>query len=120
MAIPTTSVAYSGGGPAKTGQIVVQGDLRGSAAKMLPFTGTAVLDGTLTVFNFNYIDGTQTIPSPKGIVCSSSGGTAANTVSVLSCVTHNASTGQDDYMTVKISGADTNLNTLTVAGFILF
>lgn len=120
MSIAAVNAVYSGQGPSKTGQIFEQGEMSGSAGKMLPFSATATLDGSATTFAVNYIDGTQTIPSPVGVIACSTGGTAAGTIAVSSAVTHNASTGQDDFVTITISGAGSNGNTLKVAGFILF
>ena len=120
MSITAVSAVYDGQGPTKTGQIVAAASEAGASAKMLPFTATAILDGSSTSFHMNYIDGTQTINSPVGIIAHRCGGTAAATVYVQSSVTHNASIGQDDYATITISGADTNLNTVLIAGFLFF
>ncbi len=120
MSISAVPATFNGNGPAKTGQVLVSASEAGTSAKQIAFTATAVLDGSSTSFHMNYIDGTQTIPSPSGLIVTACGGTAAATVSVLSAVTHNASTGQDDYAVITISGADTNANTLKIAGVILF
>jgi hypothetical protein len=122
MSITAVNAVYEGAGPTATGQILAQSNMAGQASRMLPFTATATLDGSSTSFRINYIDGTATILTPKGIIACASGGpatAAAATVSVSSAVSHNASTGQDDYMTITISGADSNGHFLTVAGFIL-
>lgn len=120
MSITDISAVYVGQGPTKTGQVLVDASSGGTEAKTLPFNATVILDGSSTTFHLLYIDGTQTIPSPSGIILSACGGTAAGTLDVVSAVTHNSVTGQDDYMVVTISGAGTNLQTLKMSGFIFF
>ena len=119
MAIPATNIVYDGQGPTATGQVLAQQALAGQGARLLPFTASVVLDGSLTSFSLNYIDGTATIPTPQGIILTMCGGTAAATNNVLSAVSHNASTGQDDKITVTIASAGSNLQTYKMAGFIV-
>lgn len=118
MSITTVNAVYQGIGPTVTGE-VLSAVLSGPGAKTLKYTATITGDGSATTFKVNYIDGTATIKSPDYVTAFATGSPAtafAGTVSAASAVTHNVSTGQDDYFTVTISGADTTGHKLTICG----
>src|SRR3972149_5499853 len=83
MAITAGNAVYSGQGPAKTGQIVAS-LLSGDQSRLLFGTATVTGDGASSVFNVNFIDGTQVLPfTPSAVICQRVGGAATNTIAVL-------------------------------------
>lgn len=112
MAIPAVNASFSGNGYTASGQILAAPGAGGPQAQDMEFFGTAVLDGTLTAFTFNFIDGTATLPFiPAAAFVSVCGGTqpAAAVVSAIAdAVTATSAT-------IRLSGAGTNANTLKVA-----
>lgn len=116
MAIPDVNAVYSGVGPTASGQILALGGNGGQASQDLEATGTATLDGTLTVFNFNWIDGTATLPfTPSGAIVSVCGGTQP-AAAVVSAIADSITATK---CVIRLSGAGTNANTLKVAVRIL-
>lgn len=112
MAIPAVPLVYSGQGYTAGGQVLADGVQPGSGASNIDASGTAVLDGALTTFAVQYIDGVQTIPFvPSAIQISVTGGTqpAAAFVSISAEAITNLG------FTARVSGAGTNLNTLKFA-----
>jgi hypothetical protein len=108
MAITAPNVAYSGTGPTATGQIIADRADAGNFSRTLIGTFTVVLDGSLTSFTLNYIDGTAVLPfNPAAIFWSKIGGTES-TASVVKVVDGGTGAGA----TVTLSAAGTNANTL--------
>lgn len=92
MAITAGSVVWSGTGPTKTGQVLVE-SLGDPAARRLVGKCTVTGDGASSSFNCNWIDGTQVLPfTPTGMICSRSGGAATSSISIVSCVPTDATT----------------------------
>lgn len=115
MAIPAVNAIYATQGPTASGQVLANNTASDSEVALV-FTGTATLDGTLTTFTLNFIDGTKTLSFiPSAVVLTITGGTQA-AVTVLAC---NVSAITNTGCTVNISGAGTGANTLKFAGFIL-
>ena len=74
MSISTQSAAYITTGPAKTGQVLVAGQL---SLLELAYIGTATFtgDGSTTTATLNYIDGTQALNwTPTAIFAARVGG----------------------------------------------
>jgi len=59
MSIPAVNLSYVGQGPTGNGQTIAD-QRSGPIAKQLVGFGTATLDGSLTTFDVNFIDGTKT------------------------------------------------------------
>jgi hypothetical protein len=115
MAIPAVNPTYSGANaPTKTAEVMVTGPGDGQQTVYRGF-GTATLDGSLTAFDVNWVDGTQTIPfTPTGVIVFRNGGTAAATISVLS-----ATITSSTKMNLTISAAGSNGNTLAFSFIVL-
>ena len=113
MAITTANADYVGAGPAKTGQILAR-TLGDKEARMLFGTATVTGDAASSVFDVNFIDGTQVLPfTPEGVLAFRIGGAATNTISVLA--TESVTTTK---FTVRTSA---NVNAATfIIGFIVF
>ena len=112
MPITAGNAAYSGAGPAKSGQIVSQ-TLGGDANRALYGSATVTGDGASSVFNVNFIDGTETLPfTPSAVICQRTGGAATNTIAVLAVEGITAT-----LFTVRTSA---NVNAATfIVGFII-
>lgn len=111
MAIPAVNASFSGNGPTASGQILAQPGAAGASAQDLEFFGTATLDGTLTIFTFNWIDGTATLPfTPSAAIVSVCGGTQPAAAVVTAIADALSATG----CSIRLSGAGTNANTLKV------
>ena len=118
MAIPAVTPTYQGTGPTQTGQIIVFGN---SDEQNLAYRGTAqaTLDGSLTAFTVNWIDGTKTLPfTPSAVICTRSY-VGTNDTAAASIYVQSASAISNTGFTVNISGAGSNGNTLTVAFIVL-
>jgi hypothetical protein len=114
MAIPAVNVTYFQQGPTASGQVLA--DVTSSISDLnLNFFATVVLDGTLTTFTLNWIDGTQTLSFvPRAVKLDITGGTqAAATVQAINC-----SAMTNVGCTANVSAAGTNANTLTIVGTI--
>ena len=84
MAITAGNFVYSGGGPAKTGQILGIPGLAGSGARALDGSCTVTGDAASSVFDCNFVDGTEVLPfTPVAVICQRTGGAATNTIAVL-------------------------------------
>jgi hypothetical protein len=115
MAITAANATYEGQGPTVSGQVMVQGPGGGIGQTLYGFANV-VLDGTLTAFTVNFIDGTATLPfTPSAVVVFPCGTyTAATTITALS-VSAITATG----FVVNFSAAGTNGNTYKIV-FIAF
>lgn len=105
MAIPDVDATYPGQAPTKTGQVIVSG---GTSVLDYAFlgTGVATLDGSLTVFNLNFIDGTELLGFvPTRVLMFKTGGTAAE-YPISAAVTDAAQA------VVTINGAGSNAETI--------
>lgn len=81
MSIPAVNITWLGTGPTVTGEVLAQASLGGDFARTLVGTFTQVLDGSLTVGNVNFIDGTASLPfTPSALVCYRTGGTGLSTI----------------------------------------
>jgi hypothetical protein len=108
MAITAPNVSYSGTGPTATGQVIADRGDAGNFAQNLVGTFTVVLDGALTTFVMNYIDGSAVLGfKPSTILWSKNGGTES-TAAVVKIVDNGDGIGA----TVTLSAAGTNANTL--------
>lgn len=115
MAITAVNATYATQGPTASNQVLADNSASASEVALV-FTGTATLDGTLTTFTLNWIDGTKTLSFvPNAVILTVTGGTqSAATVQAI-----NVSAITNTGCTVNISTAGTNLNTLKFAGLIL-
>lgn len=115
MAIAAQNASYTTQGPSGSGQIFSNSQLSNNEVQHV-FNNTVTLDGTTTSFVLNYIDGTATLPyTPSAVVVGVTGGTQLAT-SVLAVAT---STISATSVTVNLSAAGTNANTLKITGFII-
>lgn len=111
--ITTANAVYSGTGPAKSGQIVAQAGLAGDATRLLFASATVTGDGASSVFDVNFVDGTEVLPfTPTAVIAVRTGGAATNTISVLATEAISATK-----FTVRTSA---NVNAATyIIGFIV-
>lgn len=115
MAITAVSAVYATQGPTQSGQVLADNSASSSEVALV-FTGTAVLDGTLTTFTLNFIDGTKTLSfTPSAVLVGAVGGTQQAVAAVQASSGIPTNTGVPIYL----SGAGTNLNTVKIAGIIL-
>ena len=115
MAIAAVNAVYRTQGPTQSGQVLADNSSSSSEVALV-FTGTAILDGSTTTFTLNFIDGTKTLSfTPSAVLIGITGGTQAAATVAAANVSAITNTG----CTVNVSGAGTNLNTLTFVGFIL-
>lgn len=114
MAITAVAATYLTQGPTASGQILANGPSSDSE-NALSFTGTATLDGSTTNFVLNFIDGTKTLSFvPRAVALTITGGTqVAAAVPAIA-----TSTPTNTGVTVYLSAAGTNANTLTFTGLI--
>lgn len=113
MAITAVNATYLTGGPSASGQILAN-SVASDSEVSLKFIGTVTLDGTLTTFTLNFIDGTQTLSfTPRAVPLDIVGGTATNVPAI--STTTPTTTG----VTVNLSAAGTASTTLILAGEIL-
>jgi hypothetical protein len=113
MAITTVDASYSGSGPAKSGQILVEA-LSGDRSRALFGYATFTGDGSSTTAVFNWIDGTETLPfTPSAVFVSRAGGT-----DTAAGVPYIDATGFDD-TTCSVAFTTAPANTTTqIVGFI--
>lgn len=115
MALSFSAITWLGlNPPAFTGQVLAEGDVRGSAGQRLSGKITVTGDGGTSSGLFNWIDGTQKLPfKPTGGVLSSRmGGNDTATIDVVSIVPTNAS--EDVSATIQFSANVTNNGTQVI------
>jgi hypothetical protein len=115
MAITAPNAVYKTQGPTASGQVLAGSGLS-EAEVALVYTATVILDGSTTSFTLNFIDGTKTLSFvPSAVTADVVGGTQVASSVVNVSTTTPTNTG----VTVNLSAAGTNLNTIVIAGFIL-
>jgi hypothetical protein len=116
MSIPDVNATYQGSQyPSETGQVLADVG-PGSKTQNLIAYGTATLDGSLTAFNFNFIDGTKTLSfTPSACFVSVCGGDQGATA----VITAVADAPTATKAVIRLSGAGTNAKTLKIAVLIV-
>lgn len=113
MAITAVVASYLTQGPTQSGQILVNNEATATETALIA-TGTVILDGTLTAFTFNFIDGTKTLSfTPRAVIINIVGGTSA----IVPAVTVGSITTTG--CTVNLSAAGTNTQTLAFVAQII-
>lgn len=113
MSITAPNASYVGTGPAETGQILAN-VFGGSFGRMICGTAQAVLDGSLTAFDVNWIDGTKTISwTPSVVFVTRIPGAATDATA--SIVPTSVSVIDTTKFTVNISAAGSNTHKYKIA-----
>jgi len=115
MAITAVNATWQGAPPVAGGSTTLA--LGGTSCQELAYigTGTSVLDGSLTSFVVNFLDGTNTLSFiPSAVMVTRTGGNVAATVAV-----SGASTINNAAFTCSTTGAGSNGNTISYVFFVL-
>jgi hypothetical protein len=107
MSIAAVNMTWIGNAQTETGEIVAPRNASGK--RVLEGYGTATLDGSLTTFDVNFIDGTKVLPfTPSTVTCTVAGGDQQASAYIGA----NVSSFTTAKAVIVTSGAGTNTKTI--------
>ena len=114
MSIPAVNLSYVGQGPTANGQTIAD-QTSGPKSKVLVGYGTATLDGSLTAFTINWVDGSKT---PFGAWSGPAGNQALTAAAPFAAFAQRIGATGDtaaDSTTVQLSDTTTTGATITIS-----